>query len=126
MNSNMRSKTPGPLQGDLFSGRWLSTPPKRGDGKHIRYKPPGEAAQVVVPGMADSSGGGSDGTYCQDCEHRGGEIAVQTAMHAIEVADHERPEVVSRILEHRRGSWPRARWRALVTRIHRLLSGPHP
>lgn len=52
MNSSNRPKTSNGLQGDLLSGEWLSKPPKLGNGKHIRFKPLCDVAQLAVPGEA--------------------------------------------------------------------------
>jgi hypothetical protein len=84
MTSRSRPKTSNGQQGDLLSGQWLSKPPPRGSGKHIRLKPLSDATQIAVPGMADFSGGGPAGTYCWDCTHFANEIAVQTGVDAIE------------------------------------------
>jgi hypothetical protein len=84
MTSSTDSKKSNGLQGDLLSGEWLSQPPRRGAGQHIRLKPLGDDQQVAVPGMADFSGGGPAGTYCRDCNHFADEIAVQTGNDAIE------------------------------------------
>ena len=78
------SKTSNTLQGDLLSGQWSSKPSRRGDGQHIRLKSLGDEQLVAVPGMADFSGGGPAGTYCQDCSHFASKIAVQTGIDAIE------------------------------------------
>ena len=84
MTSRTRSKKSNGMQGDLLGGEWLSQPPRRGSGQHIRLKPPGDDQRVAVPGMADFSGGGPAGTYCRDCNHFADEIAVQTGINAIE------------------------------------------
>lgn len=82
-NNGTINNSPKALQGDLLSGQWLSEPPKRGNGRHIRLKQDVDQ-RVVVPGMADFSGAGPAGTYCRDCVHLGDEIAVQTGIDAIE------------------------------------------
>jgi hypothetical protein len=84
MTSSTNSKKSNGLQGDLLSGEWQSGAPKRGTGGHIRLTPLGDDQHVVVPGMADFSGGGPAGTYCRDCNHFADEIAVQTGINAIE------------------------------------------
>jgi hypothetical protein len=84
MTNSTRPKTLNGLQGDLLSGEWLSQPPRRGAGQHIRLKPLGDDQQVAVPGMADFSGKGPAGTYCRDCNHFADEIAVQTGINTIE------------------------------------------
>ena len=84
MTSSTHSKTSNGLQGDLLSGEWLSEPPRRGGGQHIRLKPLGDDQRVAIPGMADFSGGGPAGTYCRDCNHFADEIAVQTGINTIE------------------------------------------
>jgi hypothetical protein len=82
----INSKTSNAEQGDLLSGEWSSKPPRRGGGQHIRLKPLVDAQRVAVPGMADFSGEGPQGTYCRDCKHFGDKIAVQTGIDAIEMA----------------------------------------
>ena len=83
-NAMNDSKTSNTLQGDLLNGQWSSKPSRRGDGQHIRLKSLGDEQLVAVPGMADFSGGGPAGAYCQDCSHFASEIAVQTGIDAIE------------------------------------------
>jgi hypothetical protein len=84
VTSSTHSKKSNGLQGDLLSGEWLSGAPRRDNGKNIRLKHLGDDQQVAVPGMADFSGGGPAGTYCQDCNHFADEIAVQTGINTIE------------------------------------------
>lgn len=84
MTSRTRSKKSNGVQGDLLSGEWLSQPPRRGAGQHIRLKPQGDDRRVVVPGMADFSNEGPAGTYCRDCDYFAGKIAVQTGINTIE------------------------------------------
>jgi hypothetical protein len=84
MTSSTNSKKSNGLQGDMFSGEWLSQPPQRGAGKHIRLKPLGDDQRVAVPGMADFSGEGPPGMYCRDCNHFADKIAVQTSNNTIE------------------------------------------
>jgi hypothetical protein len=84
MTSSTQSKKSNGLQGDLLSGEWLISAPRRGNGKHIRLKLLSDDQQVAVPGMADFSGGGPAGTYCRDCNHFADEVAVQTGINTIE------------------------------------------
>jgi hypothetical protein len=86
MTSSTRPKTLNGLQGDLLSGEWLSQPPRRGAGEHIRLTPLGDDQRVAVPGMADFCGEGPAGTYCRDCNHFSDEIAVLTCIDTIERA----------------------------------------
>jgi hypothetical protein len=84
MTSGTNSKKSNGLQGDLLSGEWQSGAPKRGAGEHMRLTPMGDHQRVAVPGMADFSGEGPAGTYCQDCNHFADKIAVQTGINTIE------------------------------------------
>src|SRR4051794_39354325 len=84
MTSSNGAKTSDGLQGDLLSGQWLSKAAKRSHGQHTRLKLLGHDQLVAVPGMADFSGGGPAGWYCQDCVHFTDEIAVQTGIDRIE------------------------------------------
>jgi hypothetical protein len=71
------------LQRDLLTGEWESTPPKRGNGSHVRLKTL-DGEKLVVPGMASYAGEGPAGKYCKDCGHFG-EVAVQCTPNATEV-----------------------------------------
>ena len=84
MSSSTKSKKSNGLQGDLLSGEWQSCVPKRGTGEHIRLTPLGDDQRVAVAGMADFSGGGPAGMYCQNCNHFAHKIAVQTCVNTIE------------------------------------------
>ena len=86
MTSSSRRKTSNGLQGDLLSRQWLSKPPKRGGGKHVRLMPLNNIPQVAVPGMASFADGGPPGTLCRDCSHFADELAVQTGADSIEKA----------------------------------------
>jgi hypothetical protein len=77
-----RPKTSNGFQGDLLSGQWLSEPPRRGNGQHVKLK--GDDQRVVVPGMAGFSGEGPAGRYCRDCRHLADEIAVETGINVVE------------------------------------------
>ena len=83
MSSSSRSTKSNGLQGDLLTGDWLSEAPRRGHGEHIKLTSM-DSERAAVPGMADFSGGGPAGTYCQDCDHFGDEIAVQVGVNRME------------------------------------------
>jgi hypothetical protein len=70
-------------QGDLFTGKWRTKPPTRGNGSHIRLKPLDDE-KAVVPGMASYAGEGPAGAYCRDCAHFG-VVAVQTGVDDVEI-----------------------------------------
>src|SRR5882672_10150818 len=57
-----------PRQGDLFTGEFNVSPPKTGNGHHIRLtQDRGEPVQAI--GMAHFPGTGPDRTYCYECRH---------------------------------------------------------
>jgi hypothetical protein len=62
---NIRHK---PRQGDLFTGQFDVTPPKKGNGHHIPLTGnEGEPAKAI--GMAHFPGTGPERTYCRECKH---------------------------------------------------------
>ena len=57
-----------PSQGDLFTGEFAATRPKKGNGRHIKLTW-GESEPVKAVGMAHFSGTGPERTYCRECKH---------------------------------------------------------
>ena len=55
-------------QGDLFTGEFAATRPKKGNGRHIRLAR-GEGEPVKAIGMAHFPGTGPERTYCHQCTH---------------------------------------------------------
>jgi hypothetical protein len=55
-------------QGDLFTGEFAATRPKKGNGRHIRLTR-GEGEPVKAIGMAHFPGTGPERTYCRECKY---------------------------------------------------------
>ncbi len=57
-----------PAQGDLFTGEFKHKPPKRGNGRHIRFaREEGEPVKAI--GMAHFPGTRPERTYCRECKY---------------------------------------------------------